>query len=83
MKIGLLLIVSLMPIIALADDTLPMRPDFNRYQAMLNRSFAIETVAAPTAAPDPKASMSPVSLALAMTASLHWPPPRTRILKDA
>jgi hypothetical protein len=52
MKIGLLLIVSVMPVIALADDTLPKRPDFNRYQAMLNRSFAIETVAIPTKTPD-------------------------------
>jgi hypothetical protein len=53
MKIGLLLLVSLVPVIALADDTLPKRPDFNRYQAMLTRSpFAIATVAVPSATPD-------------------------------
>ena len=52
MKVGLLIVVSLMPVVALADDTLPQRPDFNRYQAMLNRSFAVETVTAPTASFD-------------------------------
>jgi hypothetical protein len=53
MKTSLLIAVSLMPVIALADDPLPKRPDFNRYQAMLNRSpFAIATVAVPTATPD-------------------------------
>src|SRR5437660_8222846 len=42
-----------MPVIALADDPLPKRPDFNRYQAMLARSpFAIATVAVPSATPD-------------------------------
>src|ERR1700730_8501067 len=53
MKTSFLIAVSLMPMIALADDPLPKRPDFNRYQAMLNRSpFAIATVAVPTATPD-------------------------------
>jgi hypothetical protein len=52
MKIGLLLIANVMPVIALADDALPKRPDFNRYQAMLNRSFAVETMTAPTASFD-------------------------------
>ena len=42
-----------MPVVALADDPLPKRPDFNRYKAMLDRSpFAIATVAVPTATPD-------------------------------
>jgi hypothetical protein len=53
MKTSLFIIIGVMPVIALADDTLPKRPDFNRYQAMLNRSpFAIATVAVPTATPD-------------------------------
>lgn len=40
-------------VIAKGDDVLPKRPDFNRYQAMLNRSpFAIATVAVPSATPD-------------------------------
>ena len=52
MKTSLFIIIGVMPVIALADDTLPKRPDFNRYQAMLNRSFAIETMAVPTATPD-------------------------------
>ena len=53
MKTSFLIAVSLMPMIALADDPLPKRPDFNRYQAMLNRSpFAIATVAVPSATPD-------------------------------
>src|SRR4029077_16445308 len=53
MKASFLIAISLMPLIALADDPLPKRPDFNRYQAMLNRSpFAIATVAVPTATPD-------------------------------
>src|SRR5437588_807249 len=52
MKTSLFIIIGVMPVIALADDTLPKRPDFNRYQAMLNRSFAIETVAVPNATPD-------------------------------
>src|SRR5205814_881187 len=53
MKTRLLIAVSLMPLIALADDPLPKRPDFNRYQAMLTRSpFAIATVAVPSATPD-------------------------------
>jgi hypothetical protein len=52
-KTSLFIIIGVMPVIALADDTLPKRPDFNRYQAMLNRSpFAIATVAVPTATPD-------------------------------
>src|SRR5437588_3291157 len=57
MKTRLLIAVSLMPLIVLADDPLPRRPDFNRYQAMLTRSpFAIATVAVPSATPDfPKA----------------------------
>jgi hypothetical protein len=50
---SIFILVSLVPVIALADDPLPKRPDFNRYQAMLNRSpFAIATVAVPTATPD-------------------------------
>ena len=53
MKTSFLIAVGLMPLGALADDPLPKRPDFNRYQAMLNRSpFAIATVAVPTATPD-------------------------------
>ena len=53
MKSTFLIAVGLMPLVALADDPLPKRPDFNRYQAMLNRSpFAIATVAVPTATPD-------------------------------
>src|SRR2546426_3626336 len=53
MKTRLLIAVSLMPLIALADDPLPKRSDFNRYQAMLTRSpFAIATVAVPSATPD-------------------------------
>ena len=53
MKIILFIIISVMPVIALADDPLPKRPDFNRYQAMLARSpFAIATVAVPSATPD-------------------------------
>jgi hypothetical protein len=48
MKTSLLIVVSLMPVVALADDSLPQRPDFNHYQAILNRSFAVETVTAPT-----------------------------------
>lgn len=54
MKIGLFMIIGVMPVIALEDDSLPKRPDFNRYQAMLNRSFAIETVSGPAATPEPK-----------------------------
>jgi hypothetical protein len=54
MKIGLLPIVSVMPVVALADDTLPQRPNFDRYRAMLNHSFAIETVAVPAATSDQK-----------------------------
>src|SRR5437660_9810214 len=53
MKTSLFIIISVMPVTALADDTLPKRPDFNRYQAMLNRSpFAIATAAAPTETPN-------------------------------
>src|SRR6266480_3462603 len=53
MKISLFIIIGIIPVTALADDPLPKRPDFNRYQAMLNRSpFAIATVAVPTAPPD-------------------------------
>src|SRR6266487_6983385 len=53
MKISLFIIIGIIPVTALADDPLPKRPDFNRYQAMLTRSpFAIATVAVPTATPD-------------------------------
>src|SRR5437868_10885452 len=53
MKRTLFIIISVMPLIALADDPLPKRSDFNRYQAMLTRSpFAIATVAVPNATPD-------------------------------
>ena len=53
MKASLLVAISIVPVVALADDPLPKRPDFNRYQAMLNRSpFAIATVAVATATPD-------------------------------
>ena len=53
MKRSLFIIISVMPLIALADDPLPKRSDFNRYQAMLTRSpFAIATVAVPNATPD-------------------------------
>jgi hypothetical protein len=47
MKIGSLLTVSVMPVIALADDTVPQRPDFNHCRAMLNHSFAMAAVTAP------------------------------------
>src|SRR5437762_12034328 len=53
MKTRLLIAVSLQPRIAVADDQLLKRPDFNRYQAMLTRSpFAIATVAVPSATHD-------------------------------
>src|SRR5437762_11844596 len=53
MKTSLFIIIGIIPVTALADDPLPKRPDFNRYQAMLNRSpFAIATIAVPTATPD-------------------------------
>jgi hypothetical protein len=53
MKTSLLIAVSIIPMVALADDPLPKRPDFNRYKAMLDRSpFAVATVAVPTATPD-------------------------------
>ena len=53
MKASLLVAISIMPVVALADDPLPKRPDFNRYKAMLDRSpFAVATVAVPTATPD-------------------------------
>jgi hypothetical protein len=53
MKTTFLIAISMMPMIALADDPLPKRSDFNRYQAMLNRSpFAIATVAVAAPTPD-------------------------------
>ena len=53
MKTSLFIIIGIIPVSALADDPLPKRPDFNRYQAMLTRSpFAIATVAVPTSTPD-------------------------------
>src|SRR5438045_9122384 len=53
MKRTLFIIISGMPLIALADDPLPKRWYFSRYQAMLTRSpFAIATVAVPNATPD-------------------------------
>src|SRR5213595_3350207 len=53
MKIALAIIGSIIPVLALADDPLPTRPAFSRYQGMLNRSpFAIATVAVPVATPD-------------------------------
>jgi len=53
MKTSLLVAIGLMPVVAMADDPLPKRPDFNRYKAMLDRSpFAVATVAVPTATPD-------------------------------
>jgi len=53
MKTSLFIIIGIIPVTALADDPLPKRPDFNRYQAMLNRSpFAIATVAVSTSTPD-------------------------------
>src|SRR5205814_6828733 len=53
MKTSLLVAISIMPVVALADDPLPKRPDFNHYKAMLDRSpFAVATVAVPTATPD-------------------------------
>jgi len=53
MKASLLVAISIVPVVALADDPLPKRPDFNRYKAMLDRSpFAVATVAVPTATPD-------------------------------
>ena len=41
MKPTLFIIISVMPLMALADDILPKHPDFNRYRTMLNRSFAV------------------------------------------
>jgi hypothetical protein len=53
MKASLIVAISIMPVVALADDPLPKRPDFNHYKAMLDRSpFAVATVAVPTATPD-------------------------------
>jgi hypothetical protein len=53
MKRSLLVVLSLMPVLALADDPLPKRPDFNRYQAMLKRSpFAVATAAVAAPTPD-------------------------------
>ena len=53
MKASLLAAISMIAQVALADDPLPKRPDFNRYKAMLDRSpFAVATVAVPTATPD-------------------------------
>jgi len=53
MKTTLLLVISIIPMMALANDPLPKRADFNRYKAMLDRSpFAVATVAVPTATPD-------------------------------
>src|SRR5205085_10409115 len=53
MKASLLAAISMIAQLALADDPLPKRPDFNRYKAMLDRSpFAVATVAVPTATPD-------------------------------
>ncbi|PYK69738.1 MAG: hypothetical protein DME45_00860 [Verrucomicrobia bacterium] len=53
MKTSLSILISIMPVMALADDPLPKRPDFNRYKAMLDRSpFAVATIAVPTATPD-------------------------------
>jgi len=53
MKASLLVTISMIAQVALADDPLPKRPDFNRYKAMLDRSpFAVATIAVPTATPD-------------------------------
>src|ERR1051326_1294457 len=53
MKTTLLITISIVPAMVLADDPLPKRSDFNRYKAMLDRSpFAVATVAVPTATPD-------------------------------
>src|SRR5437870_7004400 len=53
MKTSLLVAISIIPVVALADDPLPKRPDFNHYKAMLDRSpFAVATAAVPTATPD-------------------------------
>ena len=53
MNRNLLILFSLLPAMALADDPLPKRSDFNRYKPMLDRSpFAVATVAVPTATPD-------------------------------
>src|SRR5436190_22806008 len=53
MKTSLLVAISIIPVVALADDPLPKRADFNHYKAMLDRSpFALATVAVPTATPD-------------------------------
>lgn len=53
MKTTLLVVISIIPMAALADDPLPKRADFSRYKAMLDRSpFAVATVAVPTATPD-------------------------------
>jgi hypothetical protein len=40
MKASLLVAISIVPVVALADDPLPKRPDFNRYKAMLD-PFAV------------------------------------------
>jgi hypothetical protein len=53
MKTSLVIVICLLPVMALADDPLPKRPDFNHYKAMLDRSpFAVATVAVSTATPD-------------------------------
>ena len=53
MKTSLVIVICFLPVMALADDPLPKRPDFNRYKAMLDRSpFAVATVAVTTATPD-------------------------------
>jgi hypothetical protein len=52
MKMSLLIAVTVMPLIALAADSLPKRPDSNHYQAMLSTSpFGLATVV-PAATPD-------------------------------
>ena len=52
MRPSFLIAVSLMPLVALADDPLPKRSDLVRYQTMLDYSpFAVATVV-PTAAAD-------------------------------
>ena len=51
MKASLIVISGMISMMALADNTVPQRPDFNRYQGMLNRSFAMATMV-PTSTPD-------------------------------
>ena len=51
MRKSLVIAISLIPVMTLAGDPLPRRPDFSRYQTLLSHSFAIAT-AVPMATSD-------------------------------